>query len=70
MIDYYKHLNEDDRVKFSIPETAKIVYGLNYGQQRFLNELLKLRESSEQMKFKSFAEHTKQLRELLENGWY
>jgi hypothetical protein len=70
MVDYYKHLNEDDKVKFSIPETAKTVFELNYGQQRFLCEILKLREASENMKFVAFRRQTKELRDLLESGWY
>jgi hypothetical protein len=71
MIDYYKHLNEDDKVKFSIEETAKTVYDLNYGQQRLLCELLRLREKDERnKKHQSFRIHTEQLKNLLESGWF
>jgi hypothetical protein len=69
-IDYYKHLNADDKVKFSIPETAKQVEDLNYGMQRFLCEVVKNREASDNMKYTRFKQHTQQLRELLEAGWY
>lgn len=69
-VDFYAHLNADDKTKFSIPETAKIIEGLNYGQQRFLCELLKIREASDNMKYSQFKQHTQQLRDLLEAGWY
>jgi hypothetical protein len=72
MVDYYKHLNEEDNlsVKVSLPEMAKQVYDLNYGQQRFLCELLKLRESSKDVGKPIFDRQTKQLRDLIESGWY
>ena len=69
-IDMYKHLNEDDKVKFSIPEVAAQVMSLNYGTQRFLSEIVKNREASSDMKYAEFKKHTQQLRELLESGWY
>ena len=69
-IDMYEHLNADDKVSFSIPETAKKVTELNYGTQRFLSEIVKIREASDDMKYSQFKQHTQQLRELLEAGWY
>lgn len=69
-VDFYKHLNEDDKVKFSMEETAKKVDELNYGTQRFFCEILRIRENSENMKYKEFERHTKQLRDLLESGFY
>jgi hypothetical protein len=70
-IDRYKHLNSEDRVPFSIEETVKRVDYLNYGSQRFLSALVKLREKSDDyVKYDDYRKHTQQLRELLENGWY
>ena len=70
-IDIYKHLNNSDKVKFSIEETVKTVDSLNYGSQRYLSALVNLRESSpEYQKYDVYRKHTQQLRELLENGWY
>ncbi len=69
-INYYKHLDKDDKVSFSIEETVKDVDGINYGSQRFLSELVILREKSENMKYEVFKKHTQELRLMLENGWY
>lgn len=69
-IDFYEHLNKDDKVQFSIPDTAKAVKSMNYGQQRFLAALVKLREADENMKYEEYRKHTQQLRQLLESGWY
>ena len=70
-IDSYKHLNGEDKVPFSIEETAKLVNNLNYGSQRFLSALVNLREkSSEYQQYDEYKENTQKLRELLENGWY
>ena len=70
MVDFYKHLNNSDQAKFSIPETAKVIMDLNYGQQRLLCEILNLREKSADMKYDCFARDTQKLRDLLESGWY
>lgn len=72
MVDYYKQLNDQDKVELtiSIPEIAKKVAELNYGNQRLLCEILHLREASDLMKFDSFARETQKLRDLLESGWY
>ena len=70
-INMYAHLNEQDQVPFSIPDTVKTVESLNYGSQRFLSELVLLREKSpDYQKYESFQKHTQELRELLEKGWY
>ncbi len=67
----YAHLNETDKVSFSIPEIAKTVFNLNYGQRRFLIELLKLREAhTEYMEYGDYRKYTQQLREMLENDWF
>lgn len=70
-VDDYKHLNDDDKVKFSIPEIAKQVRACNYGQQRFLCEILRLREADvDNMQRKEFVRMTQQLRDMLESGWF
>lgn len=69
-IDMYKHLDKDDKVPFSISETVKTVTELNYGMQRFLSEVIRNREASEDMKYLQFKQNTQKLRELLEAGWY
>jgi hypothetical protein len=57
-------------VSFSIEEMVKRVESLNYGSQRFLSELVNLREKSpDYQKYDDFAKHTQKLRKLLENGW-
>lgn len=42
-----RHLDEDDKIHFSINETARIVHDLNFGQRRFLAELVLIREQDE-----------------------
>lgn len=66
-----RHLDEDDKIHFSISETAKIVHKQNYGQRRFLAELVLIREKSEEyQKYERHRIDTKRLRELLESGWF
>lgn len=70
-IDYYTHLNKDDKVPFSMEEEAKHIISLNYGARRMLVEIVKQREASESYtKYESFRQNTQELRDLLEKGWY
>lgn len=70
-VGMYKHLTDNDMVPFSIEETVKKVNSLNYGSQRFLCELVELRENSDDYKkYDEFRRHTQQLRDMLEAGWY
>ena len=70
-VGMYKHLGDSDKVQFSIPETVAKVDSLNYGSQRYLCELVELRENSDAYKkFDEFRRHTQQLRDMLEAGWY
>lgn len=70
-IDYYTHLNKDDKVPFSMEEEAKRIISLNYGARRMLVEIVKQREASESYtKYESFRQNTQELRDLLEKGWY
>lgn len=70
-IDYYTHLNKDDKVPFSMEEEAKRIISLNYGTRRMLVEIVKQREASESYtKYESFRQNTQELRDLLEKGWY
>lgn len=70
-VGMYKHLNQDDTVPFSIPETAKTVLSLNYGAQRFLSEIVEQRKADERYeRLDNFKRRTDQLEELLNDGWY
>lgn len=70
-IDYYTHLNEDDKVPYNINKEVATMIGFNYGARRMLVELVKLREASESYtKYESFRQNTQELREMLEKGWY
>lgn len=67
----YSHMNDSKEVGLTIPNIANQVMDLNYGQQRMLAEILRLREASEDYnKYEQYRKHTKQLRDLLESGWY
>ncbi len=70
-IQSYRHLDKEDKVPFSITEAVTAVRNLNYGEQRFLAELVKQREeSTDYQKYEQFREHTALLRKLLESGYY
>ena len=73
-IDYifmYGHMNDKEELGMTIPQVARQLMKANYGQQRMLAEMVKLREASEDyQKYRQYAEHTQRLRELLEKGWY
>lgn len=69
----YDHLNESDPVR--MPGTmADLVRGVrerNYGEHRFLSELLRQREASpEEKEFAKHRLHTAMLRQMLEHGYY
>ncbi len=67
----YSHLNEHDTAAFSIPDVAETIHLMNYGDQRLLSELLRLREESEDNKnCEDYSRHTAQLRAMLDQGWY
>jgi len=70
----YSHMNKDKQnvqIGLSIPEVAKQLVGINYGQQRMLVEILKLRERSPSyFRFPIWRQHTDDLRKLLETGWH
>lgn len=67
----YRHLDNNDKVQFSIKDTVTAIRKLNYGEQRFLAELVKQREeSSDYEKYDEFRQHTALLRKLLESGYY
>jgi hypothetical protein len=65
----YNHLNGTDKIDFSIPETAKLVFFQNYGARRFFEEILKLRQQDDNQRFDSYARNTDKLRDLLEAGF-
>lgn len=71
-----RHLNEEDKIHFSMDETAKGIYKLNFGDKRMLIAILKVREENEKKEGKTSelphtcAWFTKKLRELLELGFY
>ena len=69
MLDY-SHLNGTDKVDFSIPKIAEQVFNQNYGVQRFLVEILKLRESDDKQSYNSYSKNTEKLRELLESDFF
>jgi hypothetical protein len=69
MLDY-SHLNGTDKVDMSIPKVAEQVYNQNYGVQRFLVEILKLRESDDKQSYNSYSKNTEKLRELLESDFF
>ena len=70
-IDTYKHLSKDDKVPFSIEDTAKLIDGLNYGSQRYLAALVNHREAHpDYEKYECHRDNTQKLRELLEKGWF
>ena len=69
MLDY-SHLNGTDKVDFSIPKAAEQVFNQNYGVQRFLVEILKLRESDDKQSYNSYSKNTEKLRELLESDFF
>ena len=67
----YGHLNKETEIGMSIPQIAKQLTKVNYGQQRMLAEIVRLREASDNYKKHiEYANHTQKLREMLETGWY
>lgn len=69
MLDY-SHLNGTDKVDFSIHKVAEQVFNQNYGVQRFLVEILKLRESDDKQSYNSYSKNTEKLRDLLESDFF
>jgi hypothetical protein len=69
MLDY-SHLNGFDKVDFSISKVAEQVFNQNYGVQRFLVEILKIRESDDKQSYPSYSKNTQKLRELLESDFF
>jgi len=69
MLDY-SNLNGLDKIDFSIPKVAEQVFNQNYGVQRFLVEILKLRESDDKQNYNSYQKNTEKLRELLESDFF
>jgi len=75
-INFYSHLSKEDKVHFSMDETAKEICELNYGDQRMLIAILQVREKQDKIEngnsemVNTNAYFTKKLRELLELGFY
>lgn len=71
----YDHLNDNPsdsvQVTLTMQELVTKVRTLNYGEQRFLSELLKQRkESKAYREYKEYREHTAYLEEMLLKGYY
>lgn len=70
----YSHLDKEDQnkqISITIPDVAVQLMNINYGQQRMLANIVKIRERSPSyFRFFEYQKHTDELRELLEKGWY
>lgn len=72
MIGQYDHLNETDppQIPLTMKALVALIRKMNYGQQRFLSELVRQRETSDDEKYPQSRKHTAMLRELLEKGFF
>ncbi len=73
MIGMYDHLNREDYFKLhlGIPSVVESVRSMNYGEHRFLSELVRQRKADERYaKYPEFKHHTDMLETLLNEGYY
>jgi hypothetical protein len=69
----YDHLNADDPpvIPLTMSALVKRIREMNYGEHRFLSELLKQREASrDDERDPEHRAHTALLRTMLQNGYY
>ena len=70
---YYDHLNETDpvQIELSMEQLVSIVMKMNYGQQRFLSELLRQRKISHHSEINLlYRDYNNLLEDLLKKGFF
>jgi len=73
MIGMYDHLNKDSNfeVSLGICHVVETIRRMNYGEHRFLSELVRQRKADEKYtKYPEFKHHTDMLESLLNEGYY
>jgi hypothetical protein len=70
--DTYIHLEDSDplTIPSSMKEMVAIIRKMNYGEHRFLSELLRQRKASSEQAYEEFRRHTALLEQLLLEGYY
>jgi len=74
LVGMYDHLNKEGghfELHVSMCSVVDIVRRMNYGEHRFLSELIRQRKSDENYKTNTeFKQHTDMLEQLLNDGYY
>jgi hypothetical protein len=69
----YEHLDKEGPFTIDVPmkDLVQKIRSMNYGEQRFLSELVKQRMCSDDyVRYAEYREHTKLLHQLIEKGFF
>ncbi len=72
LIGMHDHLNRENyfRLEISLTQVVEVVRRMNFGEHRFMSELVRQRKTDPQYKnYSEFKKHTDMLEEILEAGF-